>query len=86
MAHAATDLDVRWFEEPVSSDNLAGLAEVRAAVAADIAAGEYGTDPGYFRQMCAAGAVDCLQIDLTRCGGFTGFLRAAAVADSSGCR
>ncbi|HLU44604.1 MAG TPA: enolase C-terminal domain-like protein [Natronosporangium sp.] len=84
VAHAATDLDVRWFEEPVSSDNLAGLAEVRAAVTADIAAGEYGTDPGYFRQMCAAGAVDCLQIDLTRCGGFTGFLRAAAVADSFG--
>lgn len=81
---AAQDADVRWFEEPVSSDDLAGLAQVRAGVAADVAAGEYGTDPVYFRRMCAAGAVDCLQVDLTRCGGYTGFLAAAAVADAYG--
>ena len=47
-----------------------------------MAAGEYGTSPGYFRQMCQAGAVDCLQADVTRCGGITGFLQAAAIADS----
>ncbi len=29
MAHAMSDSDVRWFEEPVSSDDLAGLREVR---------------------------------------------------------
>lgn len=84
VAHAAAGADVRWFEEPVSSDDLTGLAAVRRAVAADVAAGEYGTGPSYFRRMCAAGAVDCLQVDLTRCGGFTGFLRAAAVAESFG--
>jgi L-alanine-DL-glutamate epimerase-like enolase superfamily enzyme len=84
VAHAVRDLDVRWFEEPVSSDDLAGLAEVRAAVRADVAAGEYGTDPVYFRRMCATGAVDCLQADLTRCGGYTGFLQAASVARAFG--
>jgi L-alanine-DL-glutamate epimerase-like enolase superfamily enzyme len=30
--------------------------------------------------MCAAGAVDCLQVDITRCGGTTELLRIAAVA------
>ena len=40
----AEDLDVRWFEEPVSSDDLTGLREVRDAVRADVAAGEYGYD------------------------------------------
>jgi len=30
----------------------------------------------------SAGAVDVLQADATRCGGVTGFLRAAAVADA----
>ena len=30
--------------------------------------------------MCAAGAVDCLQADATRCGGYTEWLRIAAVA------
>ncbi|KRE41574.1 enolase C-terminal domain-like protein [Knoellia sp. Soil729] len=81
---AATDLDVHWFEEPVSSDDLAGLHEVRDNVAADVAAGEYGDDLHYFRRMCAAGAVDCLQADASRCGGITEFVRVAAVAASFG--
>jgi L-alanine-DL-glutamate epimerase-like enolase superfamily enzyme len=32
----------------------------------------------------AAQAVDCLQVDVTRCGGITEFLRASAVAAASG--
>jgi L-alanine-DL-glutamate epimerase-like enolase superfamily enzyme len=71
---------VTWFEEPVTSDDLGGLALVRQLVDADVAAGEYGTDIGYFETMCRAGAVDCLQVDATRCGGWTEWLRAAAVA------
>ncbi|MGN6611809.1 MAG: enolase C-terminal domain-like protein [Angustibacter sp.] len=74
--------DVTWFEEPVSSDDLDGLRLVRDHTASDVAAGEYGTDVGYFRRMCTAGAVDCLQADATRCGGYTEWLRAAAVAAS----
>jgi L-alanine-DL-glutamate epimerase-like enolase superfamily enzyme len=81
---AAADLDVRWFEEPVSSDDLEGLREIRDAVAADVAAGEYGWDLYYFRRMCEAGAVDCLQADVSRCGGITEWLRVAAVAASYG--
>lgn len=84
VMEAAADLDVRWFEEPVSSDDLDGLAEVRDRVSADVTAGEYGQDLYYFRRMCAAGAVDCLQADVTRCGGITEWLRVAAVAASFG--
>jgi L-alanine-DL-glutamate epimerase-like enolase superfamily enzyme len=83
-AATADGLDVRWFEEPVSSDDLDGLREVRDAVAPDVTAGEYGWDLPYFRRMCAAGAVDCLQADVSRCGGITEWLRAAAVAASYG--
>lgn len=71
---------VTWLEEPVSSNDLAGLRLVREQVSADVAAGEYGSDIGYFQRMCGAGAVDCLQIDATRCGGYTEWLRSAAVA------
>ncbi len=78
------DLDVRWFEEPVSSDDLDGLGSVRRTATADVAAGEYGYDLAYFRRMCAARAVDCLQVDVTRCGGITELLRVAAVAASHG--
>ncbi|HVB05296.1 MAG TPA: enolase C-terminal domain-like protein [Acidimicrobiales bacterium] len=76
--------DVVWFEEPVSSDDLEGLREVRDQLTCDVAAGEYGYDEPYFARMLAAGAVDCLQIDVTRCGGYTSFLRAAALAAAHG--
>ena len=50
----------------------------------EIAAGEYGYDAFYFRRMLDAQAVDVLQADATRCGGITGFLRAASVCDAYG--
>lgn len=70
--------DVRWFEEPVSSDDLEGLRLVRdrAPAEMEIAAGEYGYTTWYFRRMLESGAVDVLQADATRCAGFTGFLQA----------
>ncbi len=82
MAARLADEGVTWLEEPVPSDDLAGLRLVRdrAPGGMDVAAGEYGHDPGYFRRMLEAGAVDVLQADATRCGGVTGFLAAAAVA------
>jgi len=80
VAHRMAPYDVAWFEEPVSSDDLAGLHEVRDAVEPDVTAGEYGWDLPYFQRMCAADAVDCLQIDASRCGGVTEWVRAAAVA------
>ncbi|MEU8606586.1 enolase C-terminal domain-like protein [Actinoplanes sp. NPDC048791] len=80
VAREAADCDVRWFEEPVSSDDLVGLHEIRSAIAADVAAGEYGYDLPYFARMVQAGAVDCLQADLSRCGGITEWQRVAAVA------
>ncbi|MFB9237795.1 enolase C-terminal domain-like protein [Plantactinospora siamensis] len=82
VLHAAADLDVRWYEEPVSSDDLAGLGLVRDRVDADVTAGEYGYDLVYFQRM--APFVDCLQIDVTRCGGISEFLRAAGVAAAAG--
>ncbi|MFI6849489.1 enolase C-terminal domain-like protein [Kitasatospora sp. NPDC050467] len=75
-------LGVSWFEEPVSSDDLTGLAHIRDAVTADVAAGEYGYDLPYFARMIPA--VDCLQADATRCGGITIWLRAAALAQAHG--
>ncbi|MFJ7150540.1 enolase C-terminal domain-like protein [Streptomyces sp. NPDC100445] len=84
MAAAMAGLGVTWLEEPVSSDDLTGLREVRDAVTADVAAGEYGYALPYFARMAASGAVDCLQADVTRCGGITVWLRVAAVAEGLG--
>ncbi|WP_238011397.1 enolase C-terminal domain-like protein [Dactylosporangium sp. AC04546] len=79
---AAAFPDVRWFEEPVSSDDLDGLRRVRDAVRPDVAAGEYGYDLRYFARL--APVVDCLQADASRCGGITEWQRVAALAASVG--
>ncbi|MGH9103802.1 MAG: enolase C-terminal domain-like protein [Acidimicrobiales bacterium] len=79
-----SDHGVSWFEEPVSSDDLEGLRLVRERCPAglDVAAGEYGYEIFYFRRMLAAGSVDCLQADVTRCGGYTSFLRVSGLCDA----
>ena len=73
FAHAFGEFGVSWFEEPVSSDDLAGLSLLRnrAPAGMDIAAGEYGYDLPYFRRMLDARAVDVLQADASRCAGIS---------------
>jgi L-alanine-DL-glutamate epimerase-like enolase superfamily enzyme len=68
---------VSYFEEPVSSEDLAGLAALTAGAppGMSIAAGEYGWDLPYFERMLEAHAVHILQADVTRCGGITNLLR-----------
>jgi L-alanine-DL-glutamate epimerase-like enolase superfamily enzyme len=86
LARKFADASVCWFEEPVSSDDLAGLRLVRDRAPAGmwIAAGEYGYDSLYFRRMLEAGAVDVMQADASRCLGLTGFLAADTLADAFG--
>ena len=76
--------DVRYFEEPVSSDDLDGLAFVRdrAPAGMAIAAGEYGYDLPYFTRMLRC--VDIQQADVTRCGGITNLLRVGALCAAHG--
>ena len=84
LARHLVGLGATWFEEPVSSDDLDGLHEIREAVDCDVAAGEYGYDLAYFHRLCAAGAVDVVQCDVSRCGGITEWLRVAALAAAHG--
>jgi L-alanine-DL-glutamate epimerase-like enolase superfamily enzyme len=73
-ARFADEARVSWFEEPVSSNDLEGLRFIRdrAPAGMDVAAGEYGYEPEYFRRMLDAAAVDVLQADVTRACGITG--------------
>ncbi|WP_426625671.1 enolase C-terminal domain-like protein [Leifsonia sp. McL0607] len=74
--------DVTWFEEPVSSDYPDQLAAVRAGALADIAAGEYVYRPS--DAVALLGSVDCLQLDVTRCGGYSGWLQLSRQAAAHG--
>jgi L-alanine-DL-glutamate epimerase-like enolase superfamily enzyme len=78
------DVGVTWFEEPVPSAQLADLRMLRESLRCDIAAGEYLSSAAEAERMCSARAVDCLQLDVTRCAGITGWLQAAAVAGAHG--
>jgi L-alanine-DL-glutamate epimerase-like enolase superfamily enzyme len=69
---------VSWYEEPVSSADFEGLRLVRDAAPLDVAAGEYAYVLADFRNL--VGCVDCLQADVTRCGGITGLLRVNGLA------
>jgi L-alanine-DL-glutamate epimerase-like enolase superfamily enzyme len=73
---------VSWFEEPVSSADLEGLRLVRdrGPGGLDVAAGEYAFVLRDAVDLLEAGAVDCLQLDVTRCGGITGLLQGSAAA------
>src|SRR4029078_7049368 len=86
FAERFAEFNVTWLEEPVSSDDLDRLRLLRdrAPGGMDIAVGEYGYESFYFRRLLAAGAVDVLQADATRCCGYTGVLRAVGLADAGG--
>ncbi|UFS72134.1 hypothetical protein LPW11_08065 [Geomonas sp. RF6] len=85
LAEAILPHRVSWFEEPVPHSDRAGLRQVRerAPAGMEIAAGEYGFTLGYFHDLLAAGAVDVLQADATRCG-ISGFMEAAVLASAYG--
>jgi L-alanine-DL-glutamate epimerase-like enolase superfamily enzyme len=80
VGHDLDELGVTWFEEPVSSDDVDGLAAVRDDVRCDVAAGEYAYDQFDVDRLLPV--VDCLQLDATRCGGYTGWLRGASRAQA----
>jgi L-alanine-DL-glutamate epimerase-like enolase superfamily enzyme len=78
----ADSWDVKWFEEPVSSADVEGLRLIRdqGPAGLEIAAGEYAYVPADFRTIVSC--VDCLQADVTRCGGITGLLSASGLANA----
>lgn len=84
LARSFAEQNVGWFEEPVSSDDLVGLAAIRNRIPAgmEVAAGEYAYIIGYVRRMLEARAVDVQQADMTRCGGVTAFLQIAGLCEA----
>ena len=84
LTEICSEADIRWFEEPVTSDDLRGLRLMRerAPKQMDIAAGEYIYTSDDARRMLEADAIDVLQADATRCGGITGFLQIGVLCEA----
>jgi len=84
MAGLFGEAGVTWFEEPVPSWDVDGTRAVcgRLPEGMELVGGEYGYRLPYFLRLLRAQAVDCLQADVTRCGGITGFLMVSALCEA----
>ncbi len=69
-----------WFEEPLRPDDYDGYAKLAAASPLRIAAGEEESSRLSFVELMDRGKIDVVQVDLTRCGGFTEAMKIAALA------
>ena len=76
-------LDVHWFEEPISPEDLDGYVEVTRALDIAIAGGENEFTKYGFRRILAARSMDIVQPDVCAAGGITECKKIAALAQAS---
>ncbi len=79
-ARAFADYGIFWLEEPLRPDDYRGYARLSAASPVRIAAGEEESGRASFLDLMDRGKIDVVQVDLTRCGGFTEAMKIAALA------
>ena len=72
--------DVLWFEEPISAEDLDGYRELRQALPMPVAGAEGRSGLGAFREVVEGGAMDIIQPDIGRAGGFTEGMRICELA------
>lgn len=72
---------ILWYEEPVSSENLDVLAEVRRSIPIPVVAGECLYTKSEFRALLERRAADILNPDVASCGGILEFKEIAAMAE-----
>jgi L-alanine-DL-glutamate epimerase-like enolase superfamily enzyme len=86
VAHAirlARELEpyrLAWFEEPIAAHDIAGIAQVAAAVPTPVAVGENDYTRYGFRRLIEARAASVLMMDLARVGGLSEMRKVAALA------
>ncbi|HUQ94770.1 MAG TPA: mandelate racemase/muconate lactonizing enzyme family protein [Bryobacteraceae bacterium] len=83
-ARAFSEYDIFWLEEPLMPDNYEGYRRLSEATEVRIAAGEEESERKSFLQLMDEGKIDIVQIDLTRCGGFTEAMKIASLAYDRG--
>ena len=86
LARQMEEYNIAWFEEPISPDDHAGLAEVRRSTTIPIATGEREFTRFDFDSLFTHRALDIAQPDVARAGGLTEIRRIAAMASARGIR
>ena len=84
LGQALEQYNLRWYEEPVAPEDLAGYREVRRRLSIPIAGGENEHTLFGFRELLGAGCVDVAQPDIGSAGGFTACRHIMALAHAHG--
>lgn len=84
LGRALEQYDLRWYEEPVAPEDIAGYREMRAKLSMPIAGGENEHTLYGFRELLGAGALDIAQPDVGSCGGISAARHILAIAQSHG--
>lgn len=84
MCRALEPFDMKWVEEPLLPDQIREYAALRRDSPVPIAAGEHETTRYGFAQIIEAGALDIIQFDIGRVGGFSEARRVCALAQAAG--
>ncbi len=85
-ARAFSEFNIFWLEEPLKPDDYEGYSRLSAATDIPIAAGEEESERRSYIELMDKGKIDVVQVDLTRCGGFTEAVKIASLAADRGLR
>jgi L-alanine-DL-glutamate epimerase-like enolase superfamily enzyme len=82
VAQQLSDCNLFFFEEPVMADDIPGLANIKSKTTIPVATGEQEYTKFGARDLIVNNAVDIIQMDVTKCGGVTEWLKIAAMAQA----
>jgi L-alanine-DL-glutamate epimerase-like enolase superfamily enzyme len=83
-ARAFSEHRIFWLEEPLRADDYEGYRKLSQATEVRIAAGEEESERHSYLDLMDRGQIDIVQVDLTRCGGFTEAMKIASLAQDRG--
>ena len=82
FADMIKEYNILVYEEPCTADDIAGLRRVREMTGLPIGTGENEYTKYGMRDLALGEAVDVVQLDVTRAGGFTEMMKVAAIAEA----
>ena len=82
VARMMEEFDPFWYEEPVSSRNMPGLAAAKRQITIPVVTGEELYTKAEFRPVFEQGAADIINPDICNCGGILELKEIAAMAEA----